>query len=117
MSDNRFYLRAQRRRWCLSQKDLAALLPSGSRNRVSLVERGIAAPNAREILAYRLIFGAPTRTTFPHFHRTVEDLVMSRAYKMHRRLEGRRWPRAERRRELMEAMLARATRRITKPSV
>lgn len=44
------HLAPLRKEWDLSQEELAALLPRGSRNRVSDVESGKAAPNAEEIL-------------------------------------------------------------------
>ncbi len=117
MSNVRFYLRTHRRKWGLSQREVASLLPKGDRNRVSDVERGKASPNAVEIVAYRLMFGASAQKAFPHFHAKVEDAVMQRAYRLHKRMEGRTAPLAQRKRELTEHMLARATGKVKRKGV
>jgi hypothetical protein len=110
MSNDRCYLRSLRRRWALTQKDVAALLPSGDRNRVSRVERGLVPPSAAEIVAYRQIFGASVKLAFPRFYAATEDAVMQRAYRMHKRLERAIDAGSRRKRALAEQMLARATK-------
>lgn len=105
----RCYLRTLRRGWGLTQEEVAALLPKATRKRVSRVERELSAPNAEEIIAYGLIFGLPPSKAFPRFQAKVEEAVMQRAYRLHKRLEGDDSQAARRKREFMEKMLARAT--------
>ncbi len=117
MSNDRCHLRVLRKRWGLTQKEVAALIPKADRNRVSGVERGAAPPSAAEIVAYRLIFGASPERAFPRFYASVEEFVMQRAYRLHKRLEGATTPGATRRRLLAEQMLARVTRKSNRNAI
>jgi hypothetical protein len=103
------YVSVRRKQWCLTQLELASLLPKGGRARVSSVERGLTPPNVGEILAYRLIFGASPKTAFADFVEEIEETVMHEAYKMYRRLEADRSPKAARKRQLLEKMMRRVT--------
>jgi transcriptional regulator with XRE-family HTH domain len=96
------YLAPLRKEWDLSQEELAALLPRGSRNRVSDVESGKAAPNAEEILAYRLIFGAAPHRIFPKYAEEIEDLVMRNAHALYERLKDDPSQEALSKRKLLE---------------
>jgi len=111
------YLRTLRRRWNLTQTEVAALLRKGDRNRVSRVERGFVAPNAEEIVAYRMIFGASAKAMFPRFHAEVEDRLMRAAYRLHNRVQDAKSPKERRKRELTEQMLARAIKNANEKSV
>ena len=106
------YLRTLSRKWGLTQAEVASLLPRGNRNRVSRVELDKVPPNAQEIVAYRLIFGAPTKAAFPRFVDETEDAVMRGAYQLHRRLERDKSARADKIRRLLDQMLARATGKV-----
>lgn len=105
------YLRTLRRRWGLTQDEVAALLRNGGRNRVSRVERGLIPPNAEEILAYRLIFGVSAKNLFPAFHVDVEDRLMRAAYQLNRGVQDASSPKERRKRVLTEQMLARVTKK------
>ena len=102
------YLRTLRRGWGLTQEEVAALLPRTSRHRVGRVESGESAPNGREIIAYALIFGIPATKVFARFQVKVEETVIQHAYRFHKQLEGDDTRAGQRKRELMEKMLARA---------
>lgn len=102
------YVLVRRREWSLTQSELASLLPKGGKSRVSAVERGLIPPNAGEILAYRLIFGASPKNVFPEFFAEVEEKVMRGAYKMYHRLEADHSPKAAKHRKLLEKMMKRA---------
>jgi len=102
------YLRTLRNEWGLTQKELASLLPKGDRNRVSRVERGVAPPNAGEILAYELIFGRPGQAIFRKFSEETDETVMRSALRLNQRLEGDSTPSAIRKRELLSRLRARA---------
>lgn len=104
-------LRTQRLKWGLHQKDLAALIPRTGHNRVSCVERNLRPPNAREILAYRLIFGILPEELFPGVVSEVEEAVAANAYELHERLEGDTSAKAARSRAFLEAIIARALKR------
>lgn len=104
-----WYLRSLRRQWGLTQAEMLSLLPKGGRYRVSRVERGMAPPNAQEIVAYKLIFGSSTKALFPRFCADVEEAVMQRAYRLHKKLARKKTREAQRKVKLLERMLARAT--------
>jgi len=103
------YLAPLRKEWDLSQEELAALLPRGSRNRVSDVESGKAAPNAEEILAYRLIFGFPPHRIFPEYVEKLEDEVMRNALALYERLKDDPSQEAKMKRQLLENLPNNAT--------
>jgi transcriptional regulator with XRE-family HTH domain len=109
MSSNiRCYLRTLRREWGLTQRELASLLRKASRNRVSRVERGVIPPNAGEILAYSLIFGSSGKAIFRQFSEETDEAVMRGAYRLHQLLEGDNSIQAQRKRELVDYIRARA---------
>lgn len=111
------YLRTLRLQWGLTQKELASLLPKGSRNRVSFVERGLVPPNAGEILAYRLIFGVGSHAVFRKVSEEVDEVVLQRVYRLYESLEGNNLPKAVRKRELIDQILARAINNIEQREV
>lgn len=97
------YLAPLRKEWDLLQEELVALLPRGSRNRVSDVESGKAVPNAEEILAYSLIFGLPPHRIFPEYVEKIEDLVMQNGLALYERIKDDPSPEAAMKRRLLEA--------------
>ncbi|MBV9829702.1 MAG: helix-turn-helix transcriptional regulator [Alphaproteobacteria bacterium] len=111
------YLRTLRRQWGLTQEEVASLLPKGDRNRVSDVERGRALPNAEEIVAYAVIFGLCAREMFPRYYFQVEEAVMIKAYALSEALQSLKSPIAEKKCDLVEEMLARATGKTRTPRV
>ena len=111
------YLRTLRFEWGLTQAELAFLSPKGDRNRVSRVERNLTLPNAREILAYSLIFGVSAPAIFRKLCEETEEAVMRRAYRLYQRLEGDGSPRALRKRELLDQLRARAISSVRKSEV
>ena len=98
------YLAPLRKEWDLSQEELAALLPRGSRNRVSDVESGKTEPNAEEILAYGLIFGLSPHRIFPEYVEKLEDSVMQAGHALYERLAGDTSPEADMKRRLLEKL-------------
>jgi hypothetical protein len=103
-------LLTQRKKWGLSQEDLKVLVPGTGRNRVSSIERGLSSPNAREILAYQLIFGTLPEELFPGLVSEVEDAVLRTAYELHEQLASERTPKSAQVRSFLEAILARAVK-------
>lgn len=111
------YLRTLRLEWGLTQAELAFLSPKGDRNRVSRVERNLTPPNAREILAYGLIFGLPAPSIFRKLCEETEEAVMRHAYRLHQRLEGKESPKVLRKRELLDQLRARAIKNVNETGV
>ena len=80
-------LRTHRLKCGLTQQDLAALIPRTGPNRVSSVERGKRPPNAREILAYRVLFGVLPESIFPSAVAETEEALARNTYRRHERLK------------------------------
>jgi transcriptional regulator with XRE-family HTH domain len=102
------YLRTLRREWGLTQEEVVSLLQRGTRNRVSLVERGLTPPNGAEILAYLVIFGSHPKTVFPAYFAEHEDRVLDSAYRLLQQLDQDSSPMVTRKRELIQGIFARA---------
>lgn len=104
-------LLTHRKRCELTHKELAALVPETREYRVSCVEREKSLPNAREILAYRLIFDALPEELFPRLVSEVEEAVARKAYCLHKKLKKAKSKEAKRKRKFLKAVLARAANR------
>jgi hypothetical protein len=89
------YLRTHRRVWGLSVKELTSLVGLQS-----------AAHMSR---ACQVIFGIPPSAMFPHVYTRVEDRVMWNIHQLHLALENTTSLSAQRKRELFEVALKRAT--------
>lgn len=107
------YIRTHRRRWGLTQRELASLLGVKSGTQVSRCERLQRKPTLQSAVAYEVIFGEPVRALFPRVFSEVEEGVMQRASQLNRSLEGSMSKVSKRKRELLGDMLRRAT---TKPN-
>lgn len=82
------YLHVLRKRWGLSQRELAFLLRI-SPAMVSKLERLERPPSKAVIIGTEVIFGASPRDVFPSFYERVEAKVMRQAAVLYERLEGR----------------------------
>lgn len=98
-----------RRRWKLSQRELAELLGIKVQSTFSRVENGERYPRLREALACELLFGVPLRVLFPVQYQTVEEAVMQRAAVLSVKLEGRTSPASAIKRKFLQALLLRAS--------
>ncbi len=103
------YLRAERRAWGLTQNELACLVGRGGRNRVSRVELGQVQPDGRETLAYSLIFGSRPAKFFPQLCEDTEDAIMRGVAQLEKKLRKDESIKADRKRELLDLIGARAT--------
>lgn len=110
-------VRAHRRRWALTQDELAALLGIESRTGVSRIEQGERLPSLECAFALEVLFGVAPRTMFPQFYLEVEERVMRRALTVHEGLTQRTSPCQKRKSELLETALARATRPVSENGV
>ena len=103
------YMRTHRRKWGLTQKELAHLLGAKSGTQVSRLERLIRKPKLFIALACQVIFGELPHRLFPKLFSKVEESVMQRAYQLYKKLEGSTSKAAKRKLELLNDVLHRAT--------
>ncbi len=73
------YLRTYRKRFGLSQDEVAFLLGCQSGAKVSRYERLGRQPSLEGILAYRIIFGMPVEDLFAGVYQKVEKITTKRA--------------------------------------
>ena len=102
------YLRTHRRRWGLTQRELARLLGLKSGTQVSRLERGTRKPTFPIVVACVVIFGVQGGELFPAIMNEVEEAVMVRAYDLYLDLQGNASNAVKTKLDLLEAMLARA---------
>jgi transcriptional regulator with XRE-family HTH domain len=102
-------VRTHRRRWALTQAEVAALLGFESRTTVSRIEQGKHVPNLETVLALEVLFGVAPREMFPHIFGEIEEQVMRQSLVLHEATFQSSKPRERRKRELLEIALKRAT--------
>lgn len=81
------YLRAHRKRWSLTQEELAHLLGLTSQGAVSQYEGLPKRPGVEILIAAKTLFGVPCRTMFPQVYEEVERDLVRRAKEMRDRLQ------------------------------
>ena len=84
------YLRAQRKRAGLNQKDVAFLLGCRSGAKVSRYERFKREPTLRAAIACAVIFHLPIRDLFAGIHDDVARVTERRSRMLAKRLDRRR---------------------------
>jgi transcriptional regulator with XRE-family HTH domain len=82
------FLIAHRKKWGLSQRELAALL-GVSRQAISNYELEVRPIPAKIILAAELLFGEPFHEVFPKLYEDIEDEIGARAMALQKKYEGR----------------------------
>jgi len=103
------YLRTHRKRWALSQRELASLLTGCSAaSSISRFELSKRQPGLEFALACELVFGQPVKDLFPSLYTDVEDTVMRNALRMHEHLADKSDPKSLTKLRLLEAILERA---------
>ena len=102
------YVRTQRRRWALTQEEVAGLLGFESRTCISRIEQGERVPSLESALALEVLFGEPPKSLFPQTYAEAEESLMRRAVVLHEGLLHTTKPREKRKRELLELALKRA---------
>ncbi len=73
------YLRTHRRRWALTQPELAALLGGLSASLISKCEKLTRRPSVDVLIGSEFIFGEPARRLFPALYASIELGVTTRA--------------------------------------
>lgn len=99
------YLRKHRRRWELTQDELAFLLGLEGRSLVSRYERGLISA-ARALIACEVIFRCPASELFPALYAEVKDEVMRRGKVLYEEFEGKEGRKFDAKRELLLRMAA-----------
>src|SRR5712671_7809937 len=81
------FVRAHRRRWGLTQAELALLLGVASSTTVSRIERSVRTPTATVMVACCILFGLPAPELFTSLHDDLEELVGTAAKNLYDALE------------------------------
>jgi transcriptional regulator with XRE-family HTH domain len=82
------YLRTYRKRFGLSQKELAFLLGFKSGAQVSRSERFQQVPNLQTALAFQAVFGVPVAELFAGIYEQAEKETSKRARLLIRKMQG-----------------------------
>lgn len=101
------FVRANRRRWGLTQPELALLIGLTSSTAVSRIERSQRTPAAPTLIACCIVFGVVTPDLFPSLHAEIEATVAEAAKMLLAQLDGRTDKQSVRKRQLLEAMVTR----------
>ena len=102
------YLRRERRKWGLTQDELALLIGAKSRSQVSMLERGLTRPTAEQLIALCLLFGLTALQLFPQLAERARDDAASVAKAMIDASEPDATLRAQRKNTLLRQTLSRA---------
>lgn len=106
------YLRTHRRKWALTQKELAFLFGRKSSTHVSRLEQRKRIPTIDIVLACEILFDMPTRALYPKLYADIEEKVLARASKLYEHLERGTNHTAARKKELLSVVLKRAITRL-----
>jgi len=82
------YLRTHRRRYGLSQAEVAMLLGADSGTKVSRYENFIRMPNALTIFACEIVFDQPASELFAGSYEAIRHAVQKRARRMLKQLDA-----------------------------
>lgn len=102
------YLSHHRKKWAMSQRELAHLLGHTSRSTVSRLELGSGVPSFTFALGCQVVFGVTICELFPKFFEERHDHVMLRAAELDRSLHGRSDAFSTRKRQLLAELIRRA---------
>ena len=105
------YLRRERRRWALTQKELAAIVGC-SEHHFSLMERGKYPPARNLAVACCVLFGLAPDEMFPDHYAEIEETLMRSVYELVETLEGITGPDADKKRAFADQVLDRAVSRM-----
>jgi transcriptional regulator with XRE-family HTH domain len=106
------YLRFYRRRWGLSQRELAELL-GWTKTFISRVEKRKRAPSLELVIGCFILFGTPPAEIFPEVADRIETVVMARIWDLYERLQGDCSRKTKAKIELLEDAIRRASERKT----
>ena len=111
------YLRRERRKWGLSQRELAVLFGYRDPDHLSLVERGLRAPGRDLIIACHALFGLAPREMFPDHYAEAEEDILRRVYELVEALEGNASSFSTKKRVFADQVLDRAITRLHEQTI
>ena len=82
------YLRPLRRRWGLTQAELAFLIGTRTHVAVSRIEARKTYPSLAQAIACSIVFDTPPLELFPELYGKVYDFVLSQAEELYEKLQG-----------------------------
>src|SRR6266516_477287 len=105
------YLRLYRRRWGLSQSELADLLGWNNKALISRVEKKQRLPSLELVIGCFILFGTPAAELFPDIAARIENVVMGHVWDFYERIQGDPSPKTKAKIELLEDAIERAEQR------
>jgi transcriptional regulator with XRE-family HTH domain len=82
------YLRPLRRRWGLTQAELAFLIGTKTHVAISRIESLKAYPSLAEAIACSIVFDTPPLELFPELYSKVYEFVLVQADELYQKLQG-----------------------------
>jgi transcriptional regulator with XRE-family HTH domain len=104
------YLRPLRRRFGLTQRELAFLIGAKAGAVISRIERLKLAPNLARTRAFALVFGTRAPELFPELFEDVREAVRSRARELYDELQGNQSKTTRAKLDFLEEVLERLDR-------
>jgi transcriptional regulator with XRE-family HTH domain len=101
------YVRPLRRRWRITQRELAFLIGLESGGVISRIEGEKRSPSLSGLLIYEILFGVPPRELFPGLFTELEDEVLRRATDLYEQLQGNTSKVTRAKLDFLESVLAR----------
>jgi transcriptional regulator with XRE-family HTH domain len=108
------YLRTYRRRWGLTQRELAFLIGAESRTTVSRFEQLKRFPNLAATVACLFVFDTTVLDIFPGYFSEIKAAVLERANELYEQLQGEPSAATRAKLDFLEGLLARADGSATK---
>jgi transcriptional regulator with XRE-family HTH domain len=105
------FVRSHRRKWGLTQVELARLIGLSSRSAVSRIERAERVPTTATIIACGIIFGLATHDLFPSLQEEIEEAVLLVIASLQEELAGQSDKASTRKRALLTEVQERINNR------
>lgn len=102
------HIRSHRKRWRLSQKELAILTGFKSREFISQIERFLVQPSVRFMIACEVIFDTPVRKLFPGLFDGLTEDVLNECEILLDRISSEHGPDVGEKRKLLLKLLKRS---------
>lgn len=111
------YVRRNRRRWGLTQRELALLLGLSSSTAVSRIERSKRTPSTATLIACSIVFGLSVPELFPLLQKEIEEAVLGTAKDLYEQLDAKNDKQWELKRKLFKEILARVIKQHNQKNV
>ena len=82
------YVCSHRRRWGLTQRELALLVGLETATAISKIEKSKRPPTVATVIACGIVFGLPPDEIFPSLHEEIEQAVLASATALREQLLG-----------------------------